>query len=186
MGRFTGWLDQIGGATRQVISESGEAICLPKELGPLQEDLKAIQTQLTRREEAARESEQRKQDLIAFLAHDLKTPHLRGGVSDPPAGQARYGQRPARQVHRHRPGQGGAAGGAAGEFFDITRMDLKSMEKDMTPIQLTVLLEQLADEFYPFCGEGPDLQRPILSTICPSAEIRTSWPGSSTTCCETR
>ncbi len=154
MGRFTGWLDQIGGATRQVISESGEAICLPKELGPLQEDLKAIQTQLTRREEAARESEQRKQDLIAFLAHDLKTPLtsvvgyltlLRDKPDMDSVQRAKYTGIALDKAERLEE--------LLGEFFDITRMDLKSMEKDMTPIQLTVLLEQLADEFYPLFVE---------------------------------
>ena len=47
---------------------------LPRELAPIQEDLNAIQRQLRAREAAARESEQRKGDLVAFLAHDLKTP----------------------------------------------------------------------------------------------------------------
>lgn len=154
MGRLTGWLDQIGGATRQVIDESGEPIRLPKELGPLEEDLKAIQTQLQTREEIARESEQRKQDLIAFLAHDLKTPLtsvvgyltlLRDKPDMDAAQRTKYTGIALDKAERLEE--------LLGEFFDITRMDLKSMEKDMVPIQLTVLLEQLADEFYPLFVE---------------------------------
>ena len=40
-----------------------------------------------------------------------------------------------------------------GEFFDITRMDLDSGAGEKTPIQLSMLLEQLADEFYPLFAE---------------------------------
>ena len=168
MGRFTSWLGQIGGATRQVIDESGEPISLPKELKPLEEDLKAIQTQLQTREEAARESEQRKQDLIAFLAHDLKTPLtsvvgyltlLRDKPDMDAAQRAKYTGVALDKAERLEE--------LLGEFFDITRMDLGSMEKDMVPIQLTVLLEQLADEFYPLFVEknltcGTDIE-PHLS-----------------------
>ena len=40
-----------------------------------------------------------------------------------------------------------------GEFFDITRMDLDSGPGERQPIQLSMLLEQLADEFYPLFAE---------------------------------
>lgn len=74
MGRFTKWLQQIGAAIRQVVGESDKPIVLPKELRPLEEDLRAIQDHLQEKEEAARVSEERRSELIAFLAHDLKTP----------------------------------------------------------------------------------------------------------------
>ena len=74
MGRFTRWLDDIRSATRRLVEAQAEPVELPRELAPIQEDLNAIQRQLRAREAAARESEQRKGDLVAFLAHDLKTP----------------------------------------------------------------------------------------------------------------
>ena len=40
-----------------------------------------------------------------------------------------------------------------GEFFDITRMDLDSGAGERHPIQLSMLLEQLSDEFYPLFAE---------------------------------
>ena len=43
LGRFTTWLDQIGAAVRQVVSESGQPVVLPKELAPVAEDLNAIE-----------------------------------------------------------------------------------------------------------------------------------------------
>ena len=68
MGRFTRWLDDIRSATRRLVEAQAEPVELPRELAPIQEDLNAIQRQLRAREAAARESEQRKGDLVAFLA----------------------------------------------------------------------------------------------------------------------
>ena len=121
MGRFTRWLDQIGQATRRLVSDSGEEIRLPRELSPVEEDLRAIQRQLRSREAEARENEERKRDLVAFLAHRFEdAPHLGGGLSHPPAGPSGDGRRTAGQVHRHRPGQGRAPGGAAGRSSSIS------------------------------------------------------------------
>lgn len=64
------------------------------------------------------ESEQRKGDLVAFLAHDLKTADLGGGLPHSAAGRSRPG-RPAGQV-RHRLDKARSRRGTAGEFFDIT------------------------------------------------------------------
>ena len=89
MGRFTRWLDDIRSATRRLVEAQAEPVELPRELAPIQEDLNAIQRQLRAREAAARESEQRKGDLVAFLAHDLKTPP--SGPSSPASPWTRPG-----------------------------------------------------------------------------------------------
>jgi two-component system sensor histidine kinase VanS len=154
MGRFTAWLNQIRTATRRVVEESGEPVQLPRELAPLEEDLKAIRRQLQLREEEARQSEQRKQDLIAFLAHDLKTPltsvvgYLTLLRDDPGLDgeqRAKYTGIALDKAERLEE--------LLGEFFDITRMDLRSGMENMTPIQFSVLLEQLSDEFYHIFAE---------------------------------
>lgn len=154
MGRFTRWLDQIGGALRQVVNETGDPVSLPRELEPLEVDLRSIQHTLRERQSAAQSSEQRRQELVAFLAHDLKTPLtsvlgylnlLRDEPDLSPEQRAKY--------------TGIALGKAQrleeliSEFFDITRMDFREMPDGGTPIQLSILLEQLVDEFYPAFGE---------------------------------
>lgn len=154
MGRFTRWLDQISTAARQLVGESGEPVRLSRELAPLEEDLNAIQRQLQAREEANRESERRKNDLVAFLAHDLKTPltsvvgYLTLLRDDPGLDgeqRAKYTGIALDKAERLEE--------LLSEFFDITRMDLKSGTGDMVPIRLTMLLEQLSDEFYPLFAE---------------------------------
>lgn len=154
MGRFTRWLDQISSATRQVVNETGEEVKLPKELAPLAQDLNVIRRQLRDREQAARESERRKSDLIAFLAHDLKTPLtsvvgyltlLRDDPGLDAAQRAKFTGIALDKAIRLEE--------LLGEFFDITRLDLQSLAENMISIQLSVLLEQLADEFYPLFTE---------------------------------
>ena len=164
MGRFTRWLDDIRTATRRVVEDHEQPVVLPRELAPIQEDLNAIQRQLRAREEAARESEQRRGDLVAFLAHDLKTPltsvmgYLTLLKDDPgltPEQRAKYTGIALDKARRLEE--------LLGEFFDITRMDLDSTPEQRQPIQLSMLLEQLSDEFYPLFAEKnltcmPDIQ----------------------------
>ena len=156
LGRFTRWLDEIRSATAHVADLSGGEVALPRELAPLERDLNAIRSCLQAREDAARAAEQRRQDLISFLAHDLKTPLtsvvgyltlLRDEPDLSPEQRAKFTGVALEKAQRLEE--------LLGEFFDITRMDLGADPSACVPIQLTVLLEQLADEFYPiFAEEG--------------------------------
>ena len=51
-----------------------EYINLPKELENLQDKMNHLKKENEKNERLARESEQKKNDLIVYLAHDLKTP----------------------------------------------------------------------------------------------------------------
>ena len=167
LGRFTTWLDQIGAAVRQVVSESGQPVVLPKELAPVAEDLNTIERALKEREEAARESEQRRGDLVAFLAHDLKTPltsvlgylnllHDEPGLTaEQRAKYTGIALDKARRLEE-----------LISEFFDITRMDFRILGGNGEPIQLSILLEQLVDEFYPaFAGKDLTCRTDIASRL---------------------
>ena len=154
LGRFTRWLDRIGAAVHQVVDETGEPVSLPGELSPLERDLRAIQSSLAAGRTQAKEAEQRRQDLVAFLAHDLKTPltsvlgYLNLLRDDPgltAEQRAKYTAIALDKANR--------LGELIGEFFDITRMDFAALGERGELIQLTLLLEQLSDEFYPAFAE---------------------------------
>ena len=68
------YLDEIvEGAKR--LAQPGEALVeLPADLKDIQDDMNLAKQQALQAEAAAREAEQRKNDLIVYLAHDLKTP----------------------------------------------------------------------------------------------------------------
>ena len=154
MGRFTHWLEDIRAATRRLVEEREDPVVLPRELSPIQDDLNAIRRQLAAREQSAQEAEQRRGDLVAFLAHDLKTP-----LTSVVGYLTLLHDDPRLDVEQRAKFTGIALDKALrleellGEFFDITRMDLDSGAGEKVPIQLSVLLEQLSDEFYPLFAE---------------------------------
>ena len=164
MGRFTHWLEDIRAATRRLVEEREDPVVLPRELSPIQDDLNAIRRQLAARERAAQEAEQRRGDLVAFLAHDLKTP-----LTSVVGYLTLLHDDPGLDMEQRAKFTGIALDKALrleellGEFFDITKMDLDSGAGEKVPIQLSMLLEQLADEFYPLFAEKnltcvPDIQ----------------------------
>ena len=154
LGRFTHWLEDIRAATRRLVEEQDDPVVLPRELSPIQDDLNAIRVQLAARERSSKEAEQRKGDLVAFLAHDLKPPltsvvgYLTLLHDDPgldPEQRAKFTGIALDKARRLEE--------LLGEFFDISKMDLDSGAGEKVPIQLSMLLEQLADEFYPLFAD---------------------------------
>lgn len=145
---------------------------MPRVLGKASGTLTALRTKLALQQEEQKQLEQRKQDLIAFLAHDLKTPltsvlgYLELLSSDPGLGEKQriqYTQIALTKAKRLEE--------LINEFFDISTMDFSPECRD--EIQLSLLLEQMADEFYPlFAAKGlsctPDIA-PHL-TVCGDGE----------------
>lgn len=74
LSRITKYLDQIGDGIDNIISESSEPVHLVAELGPIEYRLNEIKSTLKRQERESLETEQKKNDFVVFLAHDLKTP----------------------------------------------------------------------------------------------------------------
>ena len=58
----------------EVFQKSDELIQMPKEFRDTENKLNAIKYESIKSEQLAKEAEQRKNDLVVYLAHDLKTP----------------------------------------------------------------------------------------------------------------
>ena len=150
LGSFTRRLNQIGGSLRRLADQSSEPIELPRELAPLQADLTGLQTTLRAREAEAKEAEQRKNDLLVFLAHDLKTP-----LTSVIGYLTLLRDDPALTAEQRAKYTGIALDKALRledlmlEFFEITRESLHQPPAQSVDIQLSLLLEQLVDEFMP-------------------------------------
>ena len=74
LSRMTSYLDQVGDGIENIVSDSTEPIHLITELKPIEIRLNEIKATLKRQELESIESEKKKNDLVLFLAHDLKTP----------------------------------------------------------------------------------------------------------------
>ena len=109
-----------------------------------------IKNRMQRNEQALKDEAQRKNDLITYLAHDLKTPltsvigylSLLDEAPDMPAEQkAKYVHITLEKALRLEK--------LINEFFEITRYNLQQMVLEKETIDLSYMLVQMTDEFYP-------------------------------------
>lgn len=108
---------------------------------------------------AARDEVERKNDLVAYLAHDLKTPltsvigYADMLVEDP----GMPSERRSRYASAIR-SKGLRLEGLINEFFEIARYNLQHIELTMGRVDLGLLAEQLREEMYPAAARhGNDL-----------------------------
>ncbi len=122
----------------------------PKEQAEISAQLSDIKSALLENERRLKEETTRKNDLIAYLAHDLKTPltsvigylSLLDEAPDMPTEQrAKYTRITLDKAYRLEK--------MINEFFDITRYNLQEIAIQKEPVDLYYLLVQLTDELLP-------------------------------------
>lgn len=126
----------------------------PTELLEFSRKLKEFKTSLKENEQARLMAEQQKKDLVVYLAHDLKTPltsvvgylTLLEEAPELPAEQrAKYIGIALDKAYRLEQ--------LINEFFDITRMNYQKEIAYKSPVNLTILLVQIINEFFPMMEE---------------------------------
>jgi two-component system sensor histidine kinase VanS len=147
---FTRYFDEVSAGMEQLAEESGAEIALSPELDFMENKLNQIKHNLEKQKKAALEAEQRKNDLVVYLAHDVKTPltsvigylNLLDEAPDMPAEQqAKYVGITLEKAYRLEQ--------LMDEFFEITRFNLQTIVLNKERINLLFMLQQVADEFYP-------------------------------------
>ena len=149
------YFDEISAGCDALLDEKTELITLSPEMGFLELKLNESKTILEKRERDAREAEQRKNDLVVYLAHDIRTPltsvigylELLKEASDLPVEQrAKYLSITLDKAYRLEQ--------LINEFFEITRFNLQSIPLNRENIRLSYMLLQMAEEFYPILTPG--------------------------------
>ncbi len=153
--RFNRHLSEVSTGIDKLVVESTEEITLSPELELIGEKLNAVKAMLERRVRDAQEAEQRKNDLVVYLAHDIKTPltsvigylSLLDEAPDMPAEQkAKYVKITLDKAYRLEH--------LIDEFFEITRFNLQTIVLEEAEINLPYMLLQMADAFYPMLAPG--------------------------------
>ena len=128
--------------------------CFPEEYSELLISASELKEQMEHRDQAFRDEAAKKNDLIAYLAQDLKTPltsvvgylSLLEEAPDMPTEQkAKYvhiALDKALRLER-----------LINEFFEITRYNLHEIVLEKEHVDLSYMLMQMADEFYPVLME---------------------------------
>ncbi len=151
---FSRYFDEINRGLDSLIGETGSDIALQPELLAIEKKINSIRHTLTKRKLDAQLSEQRKNDMIVYLAHDLKTPltsvmgylTLLNEEKEVSAKlREKYLSIALNKAERLEE--------LINEFFEITRFNLSHMELSLQPVNLTRMLEQLAYEFRPVLAE---------------------------------
>lgn len=150
LSRFTRYFNKISEGVDKLTEESDTDIQLPAELDFMEKKLNTVKSKLEKRAKDAKEAEQRKNDLVVYLAHDIKTPltsvigylSLLDEASDMPIEQKeKYLKITLEKATRLEQ--------LINEFFEITRFNLQSILLEKETINLNYMLMQIADEFYP-------------------------------------
>ncbi len=152
--RPLGYLDELVAAAERLTQDSGRMIFLPAPLREAQDHLNLLRERSLRAAAVAKEAEQRKNDLIVYLAHDLKTPLtsvigyltlLRDEEEISPRLREKYTGIALDKALRLED--------LVNEFFDITRFNLTTLTLEPERTNLSRMLEQMVSEFSPVLQE---------------------------------
>ena len=138
----------------KLFDKNVEYINLPPEMVEVEKKLNHFKTEAIKTERLARENEQKKDELIVYLAHDIKTPltpmigylSLLSEIKDMPQEQRnRYIGIALDKSYRLEY--------LINELFDVARFNSEKIVLEKEEINLNLMLEQIADDFYPTLKE---------------------------------
>jgi len=149
-----GYIDTIVEASNMLVASNEDFINLPPELRQVEDRMNQIKQEAIRNARLAKEAEQRKNDLIVYLAHDLKTPltsvigYLTLLHDEPQISEelrTKYLSTSLEKAERLED--------LINEFFEITRFNLSQLTLEISRVNLTRMLEQITFEFKPLLAE---------------------------------
>ena len=153
--KYNSLIKNLATAINELYDKEVDFIELPVELEELQQKLNNLKKESEKNEKMARETEQRKNDLIVYLAHDLKTPltstigylSLLDEVNDMPKQQReKYIKTALAKANKLED--------LINELFDIARFNSETIVINKETLDLNMMIDQLIDEFYPILEEN--------------------------------
>ena len=183
MRSFTKYFNQINQGIDAIIQESNNDVVLAPELAATERKINQIKHTLAQRSMAEQIAEQRKNDLVMYLAHDIRTPltsvigylSLLEEVPEMPIEQrAKYVHITLEKAQRLET--------LVNELFEIARYNLQQIPLEKEEIDLSYMLVQITDEFYPLLSARGNTfvfkmrGRPSRRKSCPlSLKSFTAW-----------
>ena len=148
--KYVNAIHEVYNALDLILKEDNETIKLPSEMNQFSDKINEIKYDYILTKKNEREAEQKKNDLIVYMAHDLKTPLtsiigyltlLKDEKQISKELQEKYIKIALDKALR--------VEDLTNQFFDITRYNLQNMPINKQEINLVYLLKQVIDECYP-------------------------------------
>lgn len=148
--RSVGYFEELSGAVAGLMRHREDPVRLSGELSIVQDELNDLRAAALADERAAAEAERRKNELVAYLAHDIRTPltsvigylSLLDEAPDLPADQRRRYVSTALSKAE-------LLDTLTAEFFEITRYNLSSIPIEREEVDVRLFLAQIVEEFLP-------------------------------------
>ena len=152
---FGKYFDSINKGIYALLSGQYEPISMPKEMRFVEENLQTVQRTLEQQRREAELAEQKKDELILYLAHDIKTPltSVIGYLSILDEKKDMDQQQREKCIHIGLE-KAMRLEKLVNEFFEITRFRQADFALSKSRIDLHYLLIQLVDEFTPQLQDG--------------------------------
>lgn len=154
------YINALSEASNQLLDKNVDIIELPSELEEIQSKMNILKMTSEKNARLAEENEKRKNDLIVYLAHDLKTPltsligyfSLIDEVKDMPKKQReKYVKIALEKSYKLED--------LINELFDIARFNSETIVLEKEEMNLNMMIEQIIDDFYPTLKDlGKEIQ----------------------------
>ena len=143
--RMYGLVDDLAGGVASLLHDEREPISLPPELEVTERELERLRRESLAREETAKHDRARTQELMAYLAHDVRTPltAVIGNLSlleESPGLGAEDRHRADVALSR-----ANEIEELTGDLFDVTRISLDPGAVSLEPVDLQLLALQVVD-----------------------------------------
>lgn len=149
LSKMVKYLNQVEEGIDNIVSDSEKPIRMITELKPIEARLNEIKDTLKKQELEVLEGEKKKNDLVVFLAHDLKTPLTSIVAYLTMLDSYKDMSEEERERYTHIALEKSIRlGELISEFFEITRLNLQDIVLEPMELDLSMMLEQLADELY--------------------------------------
>lgn len=162
------YISAISESADKLFDKNVEYINLTPEMSEVEKKLNHFKIEAIKNEKLARENEEKKDELIVYLAHDIKTPltsmigylSLLSEIKDMPEKQRnKYIDITLDKSYRLED--------LINELFDVARFNSEKIILEKEELNLNLMLEQIIDDFYPVLKE---LNKKIKFT--PKEEIK--------------
>ncbi len=148
--QFSRYFKEISKGLDTLVAEEENTIKLSPEIAPMEKKLISIKSALSEKDREARLAEQRKNDMVMYLAHDIKTPltSVIGYLSL----LQESGDLPKKQREKYigiTLNKANRLEKLVDEFFEIARFNFQTTVLQKEVIDLYYMLQQMTDEFFP-------------------------------------